>query len=288
LIAAARNSMSDSSCPVITLLSDFGLSDSYVAAMKGVILGLCPRARLVDVTHLVAPQAVWSAAYLLASCYRDFPPGTIHLAVVDPGVGSARRALAVRAGGYLFVGPDNGILAMVLEREPEWEARELTHPELVRRPLSATFHGRDLFAPAAARLARGWPFEQLGPPVTPIRPDWLRAVMDQDELRGRIIHFDHFGNAVTNIGAEQLAAFEGGFEVRLASSGKRLPLHRNYAEVPVGQPLAVIGGSGYLELAINCGSARDTLQLDWLSDLRLAARETGSKPPSSSDYGPGV
>lgn len=278
--------MSDLARPVITLLSDFGLSDSYVAAMKGGIIGLCPRARLVDVTHLVAPQAVCSAGYLLASCYRDFPPGTIHLAVVDPGVGSARRALAVRAGGYLFVGPDNGILTLVLEREPAWEARALTHPELPHRPLSATFHGRDLFAPAAARLASGWPFEELGPAVTPIRPDWYRAVMDHDELRGRIIHFDHFGNAVSNIGAEQLAGCEGRCEVRLASSGKRLPLHRTYAEVPVGQPLALIGSSGYLELAINRGSARQALQLDWLSEVRLAAHETVFEHGTSPHEGP--
>lgn len=263
--------MSQGARTIITMLTDFGLSDSYVAAMKGVILGICRQVRLVDVTHLVPPQQVSSGAYLLASCYRDFPPGTIHLVVVDPGVGSARKPLAIGSRNHTFVGPDNGIFSLVLDREKPWQARAITNPKLCRTPLSTTFHGRDLFAPTAAHLADGFPFEQIGPLCQPLRPDWQRVLKAGPTVLGRIIHIDHFGNAVTSISADHLAEMAEDAQPVVELAGIRLQVHAIYAEVAPGIPLALIGSSGYLEVSVHRGSASERLGLEVGNEVRLVA-----------------
>ncbi len=256
--------------PIITLLTDFGVQDGYVGSLKGVILGICPEARLIDISHLVPVQNVPAAAYLLAATCRDFPPGTIHLAVVDPGVGTARRALAIRTSRYFFVGPDNGLFSWVLRDETDVQCRSLENPRLWRSPVSTTFHGRDLFAPVAAHLARGTALAELGPPCSPLTLPWSSARHAADGLHGKIIYIDHFGNAVSNITQQDLATMEvrGGQTVQVAGR-HRILLVDTYAAVAPGTATALIGSSGHLEIAVNQGSAVELLELRHGSTVRL-------------------
>lgn len=244
--------------PVIALVTDFGLSDPYVGAMKGAILRLAPAATLVDVVHELAPHDVLSGALALDAAYRHFPKGTVFVAVVDPGVGSARRALAIAAAGCLFVGPDNGIFTFVLEAEPSAEVRRLATPDLPIEPVSPVFHGRDLFGPAAAQLARGLPFEEAGPLVhDPVRLALPAKRRAGDAWKGSVLHADRFGNLTTNLLEADLAALAGPslerLEVRLGD--RVLPLVRCYADVAVGAACALVGSSGRLEIAVREGRA---------------------------------
>ncbi len=185
---------------VVTLLTDFGTHDPYVGVMKGVILTISPVARIVDITHDVPPQAIAPGAYLLAASYRFFPPDSVHLAVVDPGVGSAREAIVARVGQHLFVAPNNGLLSEVLRANQDWEAWEITNSALWLPSVSATFHGRDVFAPAAAHLLSGFPAEEVGPRLDKpavIQP--LIATRSGTELLGHVIWIDRFGNLVTTV-----------------------------------------------------------------------------------------
>ncbi|MEP7294036.1 MAG: SAM-dependent chlorinase/fluorinase, partial [Chloroflexota bacterium] len=186
---------------LIALLTDFGTTDTYVGVMKGVMLGIAPDIQLVDLTHAIQPQNIRQAAFLLLNSYRFFPPETVFLVVVDPGVGSSRRALAVRAGQYTFVAPDNGVLSYVLDELSECQTVELTNPDYQLSGASNTFHGRDIFAPAAAHLAAGVPLDTLGAPVDPpvILPDPSLVVAGKHVI-GEVLHIDHFGSAVTSIG----------------------------------------------------------------------------------------
>jgi S-adenosyl-L-methionine hydrolase (adenosine-forming) len=242
--------------PIITLLTDFGLKDTYVASMKGVILTVCPNVRLIDISHLVPPQDVRAGAFLLASVYHDFPPGAIHLAVIDPGVGTVRQGLAIEADRHLFVGPDNGLFSEVLRSASTWEAFSLEDPAFWRPTLSKTFHGRDIFAPVAAHLASGLAPHALGPPCTPQMAPWDYAVDTGEEIRGEIIHIDNFGNAVTNVSSEMIERFapDSPIAVRIA----RLSISRlfdTYGDQEPGAVMALIGSSRRLEIAVNQGSA---------------------------------
>lgn len=243
---------------VIALLTDFGTQDSYVGVMKGVILDIAPDARLVDLTHEVPPQDVRAAAYNLLVSYRYFPADTVFCCVVDPGVGSERRAVAVRAGNYTFVAPDNGLLTPLLDAEPVEQAVSLENPAYHLPRVSATFHGRDIFAPVAAHLARGVPIELLGPPVPReelVRLSWPRPRRTPDGWEVAIVYADRFGNLITNLPGEWLdpPPDRWKFEVGpVVISG----LRRTFADVNVGEPVAYIGSSGYLELAVRQGNAR--------------------------------
>ena len=247
---------------VVTLLSDFGLEDAYVAAMKGVLISAKPDVRLVDVTHLIPAQDVEAAAWVLASGYRWFPEGTVHLAVVDPGVGTDRAAIALRADGHFFVAPDNGLLTPLLDRATEGDVRRLAAPE----GASPTFHGRDVFAPAAARLAGGAPFESLGEPYAgaTVRPELTPTPFGERGergVRGRIWHVDRFGNAITTIRARDVEAL--GQDVQIEVRGERIEgVARTYADVGVGEIVALIGSAGALEIAIRNGDAAGELGLD--------------------------
>lgn len=241
---------------VITLCTDFGTRDGYVAAMKGVILSLAPDAQLVDITHEVTPQAVREAAFVLASAYGYFPPGTVHLVVVDPGVGSDRRLLAVRAGPYYFVAPDNGVLSLALRAQGACEAIALTRSAYWRAEVSRTFHGRDILAPVAAHLANGVPLAALGEPLR----EWVQLAWPAPERRGQaivghVLHIDRFGNLVTDIPAAMLGARA---DWRVAVGRVRADgLRPTYASVGRGEPLALIGSHGYLEVAVREGSAAE-------------------------------
>lgn len=231
--------------PIVTLLTDFGTADGYVAQMKGVMLSHAPDLTIVDITHEIAPQDVTHARFVVEQYWQRFPPGTIHVVVVDPGVGSTRAALAVAADHRCLVGPDNGVLTASLRHETA-HAVSLEVPH----GASPTFHGRDVFAPAAAALAMGTPLEQLGRPFAqPRRLEWPQpAAGDHGEWRGEVIVIDRFGNAITN-----LPGGEAGSRVTFDTC--ELPLRRTYAEVAPDEPLALVGSTGHVEIAVREGSA---------------------------------
>jgi S-adenosylmethionine hydrolase len=241
------------SVPVLTFTSDFGDDDWFVGVVHGVVLQICPAAHVVDLTHAIPPGDLARAAFVLEAAAPDFGPGTLHLAVVDPGVGTNRRALAVRARGQLFVGPDNGVLEWALA-DPAAETRALADPRYFREPVSRTFHGRDVFAPVAAHLAAGAAFESVGPPVRdPVRLPRTPVSLDGGVLHGTVVYVDRFGNALTNLTNGELArAFpkiaESTLEVRI--HGKRIAgVTRSYGDAPIGTLVAILGSSGRLELA---------------------------------------
>jgi S-adenosylmethionine hydrolase len=249
--------------PLITFVSDFGLRDWFVAVVQGVIHERCPEARVVDLTHDVPPGHVDRAAFVLEAAAPDFPVGTVHLAVVDPGVGTARRAIAVRARGQCFVGPDNGVLEWALA-DAAAETRQLVEPRYFRHPVSRTFHGRDVFAPVAAALAAGEPFERFGPVIRdPLRRTRRVAARSGDELVGEIAFIDRFGNALSNITEPELAdAFpmvpESQLGVRVAGRLVR-GLARSYGDARIGTVVAILGSSGRLEVAQVGGDVSERL-----------------------------
>jgi len=242
---------------IITLLTDFGQQDGYVAAMKGVILGLHPNANLIDLTHEVEPQNVQAGAFLLQTHFRCFPVGTVHLAVVDPGVGSARAALAGRAAGHFFVAPDNGLLDFCLDLS-ERQVVRLTQNKFWREPVSSTFHGRDIFAPVAAHLARGELLQNLGELFQLQRrlPAFETRLVGKT-LRGQVVYIDRFGNLISNISAQQLREFSRDQPITISLAEHLIGgLCQTYAEVPPDSPLALIGSFGFLEIGVNRGNAR--------------------------------
>lgn len=243
---------------VITLLTDFGLDDAYVGIMKGVMLRIDPTARLVDLTHAVPPQRIVVGALILRSAVGYFPDGTVHLAVVDPGVGSARRPIMIETGRGLLVGPDNGILYPAAAALGGGTARLLADERFFVHPISPTFHGRDIFAPVAAHLARGTDPAEIGPPLDSIvelslpAPGCMGSI-----LTGEVVHVDHFGNLITNITADLLSRFP---VQQLSVSINETPigtLLTTYSGVSEGAPIALIGSWGLLELAIRNGNAAE-------------------------------
>ncbi len=246
--------------PIITLLTDFGYDDGYVAAMKGVILGLAPDAILVDITHAIAPQAVAQAAYVLAQAAPFFPPGVIHLAVVDPGVGGARRPLAIETAQARYVGPDNGLFSAILAQNETAHCVHLDQPRFWREAPSSTFHGRDIFAPAAAHLARGVPLAALGAPIDDAQRLALATPQRRADgaIEGAIIHVDHFGNLISNIPLAWLAGEH--WQVRIGQA-RLAGIQPTFAAAPEGALLAYGGSAGALEIAIRNGSAAHRLAL---------------------------
>lgn len=243
---------------IITLLTDFGLDDAYVGTMRGVILNINPHATIVDLCHQVRPQDIAAAAFLLGSSYRYFPAGTVHLAVVDPGVGSGRRAVAVETPRYLFVGPDNGVLSYVLAEEASFKAVSLTQPRYWLPRVSRTFHGRDIFAPVAAHLSLGVPLAELGEAIDEL-VTWPVPHPEKQadgSLRAHIIYIDRFGNLITDAKEEDLPSQQIAVEV----AGHIIEgLSPSYA---AGSPiLALIGSTGRLEIAVREGNAAQHLGL---------------------------
>lgn len=252
------------SAPIITLTTDFGTRDPWVGIMKGVMLRICPEARLVDLSHDIAPQDVLEGALCLEAAAAFFPAGTVHLAVVDPGVGSSRRPLALRTGGQCYVGPDNGLLSLVFEGGAPVDAVELTGREYRLSPTSRTFHGRDIFAPAAAHLASGVPLERLGPLVVdPVKLALPSGRHEDGIVGGEVIGVDRFGNLLTSVTEGDLAALPGSprlLDVEI--DGIRVgTLVSAYSEAPPGGMGAVVGSTGRLEIFVREGSARSALGL---------------------------
>jgi S-adenosylmethionine hydrolase len=242
--------------PILTLTSDFGLADHYVAVMKGVILGICPPARIVDISHGVAPYDIAEGAYLIAQAYASFPPKTVHVVVVDPGVGTARRPILLEAAGQYFVGPDNGVLSMVYSRQ-EHKVRLISNDRYFRQPVSRTFHGRDIFSPVAAHLAAGVPPSRMGKPIQ----DYLRPSFEKPQRTGkrtwtgRILGIDRFGNIVTNFHTGEFPDLDRkNFSLAIGPCQVAVMAH-NYAECGPGELFLIEGSSGYLEVSVNQGSA---------------------------------
>ncbi len=268
---------------IITLTTDFGTSDVYVGAMKGVILNITPNAQIVDITHAISPQNIHEAAFTINSAYRYFPKDTIHVIVVDPGVGSERQAIVCQTDNAFFVCPNNGVLSYLLQ---EIETKETDMPNAVAIENSAyllprvcnTFHGRDIFAPVAAHLSLGVPLAEIGAPIQDLVRFPVPAIrISEGTLTGQIINVDSFGNLITNISENALAAFllssasngeavgqldkqtvSAKFEI-IAGSTSLKKLNGAYTESGAGEPLAIIGSFGVLEIAINLGNAKARL-----------------------------
>jgi S-adenosyl-L-methionine hydrolase (adenosine-forming) len=257
---------------VITLTTDFGMDDWFVGTIKGVILRLAPEARIVDLTHEIPAGSLRAGAFALMAGYSFFAKGTIHVAVVDPGVGSGRRAIAVQTARYYFIGPDNGVLSFALRHEKIVAVRELANDALFLKPVSRTFHGRDLFAPVAARLARGLAFAKLGPPVQdPVRLPWPELRSDRNGIAGEVVHVDRFGNLITNIDAEMVRSLPWATPAVVVKGRRLCAVAECYAAVPAGDAVAVVGSSGLLEIAVHRGSAATQLGLTVGSPIKLRA-----------------
>ncbi len=250
--------------PVITLSTDFGWDDPYVGIMKGVILGINPRATLVDITHGLSSHRLLEAAFKLATAADYFPKGTIHLAVVDPGVGGVRRPMAVKTKTHTWIGPDNGLFTQILQTHPEARVFHLTNRTYFLTPLSKTFHGRDIFAPAAAHLSRGISLATLGIPISnPVLLDLPDPVFKKNSLTGRVLYADRFGNLITNLSREVMRSYfnRGDITVRI---GRRIirGVRESYGQERPGRLLALFGSSGALEIACNLGSADELVGYD--------------------------
>ena len=238
---------------IITLMTDFGLRDHYAGVMKGVMLGINPDAVIVDITHEIKKYNIYEGAFKLRSYYSYFPQGTVHVTVVDPGVGGPRHPLAVEAGGYFFVGPDNGIFSLVIESSEKPVIVEITRSEFILGNVSRTFHGRDIFAPAAAHLSNGLNILELGSPLSqPVSLDIPEIKIKGDEVTGVVLYSDSFGNLVTNIQADMIKPGS----VVYVGPHRIGSVKATYGEVERGKLLAIIGSSGLLEISVNRGSAR--------------------------------
>lgn len=257
----------------VTLLTDFGSSDGYVAALKGSLLRRAPEVRLIDITHEIAPGAISAAAFVLAQVAPYFSAGTVHLAVVDPGVGSERRAIACEIGEQRYVAPDNGLLSGVLRRAEGARFHEISRPELWNATVSPVFHGRDIFAPVAGYLAAGGRLEDVGESIDVS----ILVRLPEPEMRredgtavGEVVYVDRFGNLITSI---RVSSGEADGAV-VDAVGHTLPLRRTYADVPMGELVALIGSSGRVEIACNGGSAARSLRasLGSVVVLRSAGR----------------
>jgi S-adenosylmethionine hydrolase len=259
----------------LTLLSDFGLSDGYVGMMKGAIAQINPTLTVIDLTHQIPPQNIAAGRFCLMSAYPYFPSATVHVALVDPGVGSHRRAIAVELATGFLVGPDNGLLSGVLSQNPAIAAVELTNPQYwrVANPCT-TFHGRDIFAPVGAHLASGVPLAALGTAISLQQlvsltlPDWtdrLDKKTGQRVIQGAIQAIDHFGNLITNIPQETIQASTWSSVIQ----GIQIPGHKTYAEVPKGSLLALVGSHGWVEIAKNQGNAQQHLQVEYAEKVEV-------------------
>lgn len=264
----------------IAILTDFGLDDIYLGMMKAAIAGISPAARIIDLTHAIPHGDVKRAAFEAWRVRSYLPPETILLAVVDPGVGTNRRAVAIKLPGLYCVGPDNGLFSFLLYSTDKYKSAELMNPHYQLRAISHTFHGRDIFAPAAAHLARDIPLEEFGPIIQDLVriPDPLLKDLGAGSIQGEIMHSDRFGNLITSIGRFDLADDDLSFKPWIPSFSARtlnardydvilpqgdvVPLGRTFGDVPKGEALAYIGSSSLLEIAINGGNAANTLKLN--------------------------
>jgi len=264
----------------VALLTDFGFKDSYVGVMKAVILSRAPSANVVDLCHNIMPQDVVEAAFVLASSYSYFPSGTIFTCVVDPGVGTSRRVLCLTSEKYTFLSPDNGLLSIMSSELPSKTIYAATNEALFLKPVSGTFHGRDIFAPLAGHLAAGEEPAKLGPVTTRIAGMNLPRPIKTAEgvLKGQVVYADQFGNIITNISESTVTAnLTGDLSKVSVTVGRRTVngIERTYSDVPEGGLLALFGSSGFLEISVNMGNAQQTLASQRGDEVVLAKARVG-------------
>ncbi len=242
---------------VISLITDFGLEDNFVGVMKAVILRINPHVRFVDICHNIKPQGTLEAAFLLKSAYKFFPSGTVHLVVVDPGVGSKRKKILVRTKNYFFIGPDNGVLSLALKEERPLEIVEISNEKYFLKPASNTFHGRDIFAPVCAHISKCEGIRKFGSPVSSLETLGLpRPKVSHRELIGEVIYVDRFGNLISNIDKEIFENFIKNRRFKICIKDKTIErLSQGYFEDIASKPIALINSFDYLEIAVNGGSA---------------------------------
>lgn len=246
---------------IITLTTDFGLNDHFIGAMKGVILEIAPDAQIVDISHAVQPFDILDGALTISQAYSYYPSGTIHMVIVDPGVGTARRPIVLTGDRHLFVAPDNGVLSLIYAREERLSVRHVTAEHYFLQPLSNTFHARDIFSPVGANLAKGVAADRFGEEIT----DYVRFAaprpkpIDEHTLRGVVLKVDRFGNLITNITPQDAPQLFGmdppGFKISIGAKAPATRICTNYAEGAPGEVFGILGSMGFLEIAANRGSA---------------------------------
>ena len=261
---------------LVTLTTDFGHTDSYVGTMKGVILGRAPGAQIIDLCHSIPPHDIRRAAYLIKASFKYFPEGTIHLIVVDPGVGGKRRIILIKARGHLFLAPDNGVLTPFLTGAAVDKAWLAERPDLYLQPVSHTFHGRDIFAPIAAWLAQGGSADSIGPGINPeelttIEPPGLKIDPAQNQIHGSVIDIDHFGNIITNISRQAVDHLTSDLtRTELSIGGHSIKsIRTSYDQVPAGRLLLIFNSNDLLEIAANRSSAQKIIVPDLYDHLSL-------------------
>jgi hypothetical protein len=244
---------------IVTLTTDFGTRDPYAGVMKAMVLTANPDARLVDITHEIPARDIVIAAFTLARAYEYFPAGTIHVAVVDPEVGEKRKSIAVLTQNYIFVGPDNGVFTMVLQREKSIEIREIKNSPFIAERISSTFHGRDVFAPCAGHLSAGRLFTDIGPELKQIRYlKYPKVAQNGNILAGEIVSVDSFGNMITNISEHTFRSFVGKRRFEIFFATERFDaIMRHYSDASPGTSLLLFGSSGHLEISMNSGNAEE-------------------------------
>ncbi|MEX0686834.1 MAG: SAM-dependent chlorinase/fluorinase [Balneolales bacterium] len=248
--------------PIITLTSDFGYKDHYVSAMKAVILGIVPEVRFVDISHNIPPQDIMAGAWVIKNSAFLYPPGTVHLAVIDPGVGTERKPIIARIKDQVFVGPDNGLFSLAAG-EGEYEIYELTDQKYWHAPFSNTFHGRDIFAPVAAHASSGTALEFFGPRMDELTTyRWAKPISDTEGIQGWVVHIDAYGNLISNIPASMTEELKDKHEFKVYVGNTILKkIVHTFGDVPDGEPAALIGSSGTLEIVINKGDASEMLSV---------------------------
>jgi hypothetical protein len=258
--------------PIVTLTTDFGLKDPYVAEMKAVILSINPKTIIVDITHEIEKFNVRTGAYVLASASPYFPKGTIHVAVVDPGVGTRRRPILIQTKRGFYIGPDNGVLVLAAKNQGIEHIYEIKNRKFMMPKISNTFHGRDVFAPAAAHLTKGTQPSEFGPEIREIViPKFAKVVQRDGAFFGEVLHVDDFGNVITNFREKELKALGIRDMVSLEIKGANLKLKlcKAYAEVEAQKPLAIIGSHNFLEISINQGNAAKTFKIEVGDEVKL-------------------
>ena len=261
--------------PIISLLTDFGTKDPYVAEMKAVVVSICQEARIIDISHEIEKFNICMGAFTLASAARYFPEKTIHVAIVDPSVGTKRRPIIVETHRFFYVGPDNGILMLSAQREEIRHVYQISDPRLMLSKVSKTFHGRDIFAPAVAYLAKGKAVSEFGPEIRDyVVPEFAKPRMKGDELLGEVLHVDDFGNIVSNISIgdlKSIGAKENCFlNLQLKEKGLRLKFCSTYGDVSANQPLALVGSHEFLEISVNQGNAAKKFKVKIGDSIRLS------------------
>ncbi len=259
---------------VITLTTDFGVQDHYVGAMKAVLLSISEKARLVDISHQIPPQDIMAGAWVVRNSAMLFPPNTVHLVVVDPGVGTNRKPIAIKIKDQYLVGPDNGIFSLITDQY-DYKGVELTNPDFWRADQSSTFHGRDIFAPVAAHLSNGVKMSELGQPIEKLETyRWAVPISDRDGVQGWVVHIDHFGNLISNIPESMIRDAVGGGDLKIYVGNTIFDTVVNtFGDVPDGEPAAYIGSSGVLEIAINKGDAREMLGVEKGAQISIVVQK---------------